>query len=209
MPEYSASEYLHSRAKRSLDLSITAGIGIFAVTAGALAVSTIDTNGMSRLYRQLRTGQDNREYTLYKIRTKYQDGENLPGASRVRKYGLDEIPQFINVALGDMAIVGYRPVQAKDLNHALQRLRSHYTDDSVSGVDRWLSLREQAKPGITGPSQTMPLRPDAGSLDHLTDVVSLESAYLEGATLLTDLSIISKTFNSLRFGHNPTLSRAD
>jgi putative colanic acid biosysnthesis UDP-glucose lipid carrier transferase len=209
MPEYAPSEYLHSRVKRSLDLSITAGIGIFAVTAGAIAASTINTKGMSMLFSQLRVGQNNEQFMLYKLRTKYDDGENLPGASRVRKYGLDEIPQFTNVVSGDMSVVGYRPVQVKDLNRAVRRLRVHSSGDSTKSIDRWLSLREQSKPGITGPSQVLPLRANSSGFDHLTEVLRVESAYIEEATLLTDISIISRTFNSLRRGHNPTLSEPD
>mgnify|MGYP002336037247 FL=1 len=138
----------------------------------------------------------------------HQDGQFVRGGERIRQIGLDETPQFINIALGHMSVVGYRPLLAEDVNHAADRLRDHFTPGSPHHPDRWLTLREQCKPGITGPSQTMPLRPDAGSLTHLADVIAEECAYMEQATMAADLHFIRITPQSLQNGHNPTVTRA-
>jgi lipopolysaccharide/colanic/teichoic acid biosynthesis glycosyltransferase len=106
-----------------------------------------------------------------------------------------------------MSVVGYRPLLVADINHAVSRLKPHYLESSPFHPNRWLSLREQAKPGITGFAQTMPPRADSGTLDHLADVVSGECDYLETATFAVDLRYMLVTPRAIRQGHNPTVLR--
>src|SRR5687767_1112969 len=109
-----------STVTRFLDICFAAaGLIIFLPFAVIIAVwITLDSKG-SVLYKQLRVGKDGRDFLLYKFRTMSQ-GSDKKGLltiggkdSRItnagyflRKYKIDEIPQLINVLIGDMSMVG-------------------------------------------------------------------------------------------------------
>lgn len=97
-------------------------------------------------YNGIRVGKDNKDFKIYKFRTMVQNAEDLGGFSTalddfrltnigrfLRKYKLDELPQFINIIKGDMSIVGPRP-QVK-----------YYTDQYIGELKLILSV----KPGLT------------------------------------------------------------
>lgn len=204
------SEYLTSPQKRVLDLSLGSTIGGVALLGGAVTGVFIGvSNEINPVFTHKRVGARGELFSVLKLRTMDDEKVLFKSGQRVRDLGLDETPQFINVLLGKMSIVGYRPLIDMDINHAAQRLRDHFPANSPYYPDRWLSLREQgSKPGITGPAQTMPLRPDAGSIEHLCDVITVECNYLETATMSTDIVYILRTPRALREGHNPTVLRA-
>jgi exopolysaccharide biosynthesis polyprenyl glycosylphosphotransferase len=105
-------------------------------------------------YRQRRVGLNGRVFTLYKFRSMYADAEHRTGAvwavkddpritsvGRVlRKFRLDELPQFFNVVLGDMAIVGPRPERPEFVEQLAARIP-------------YYRQRLAVKPGITGWAQ--------------------------------------------------------
>lgn len=105
--------------------------------------------GWPVIYRQLRIGQGGKRFVIYKFRTMRDvydaNGELLPDAQRlnllgkfVRKFSLDEFPQFWNVLLGDMSLVGPRPL-----------IESDFESNRTIGCER----RHLVKPGITGLAQ--------------------------------------------------------
>ncbi|MDT0675829.1 exopolysaccharide biosynthesis polyprenyl glycosylphosphotransferase [Autumnicola musiva] len=104
----------------------------------------------------------------------------------LRKTSLDELPQFIDVFMGHMSVVGPRP-----------HMRQHTTEYG-SSVDKYL-VRHFAKPGITGLAQVRGYR---GEIVQKTDIVNrvrLDIFYLEKWSLLLDLSIIYQTvLNALK-----------
>ena len=208
--EHLASEYAsNSKEKRALDIVLASSIGVFALFGGGVVAASMATiYRINPLFTQKRVGMSGEPISVVKLRTMDNNGKILGLGARIRDRGIDETPQFINVALGQLSVVGYRPLLAEDINHASQRLRAHYGDNSPCNPDRWLSLREQCKPGITGPSQIMPPRPDAGSVGYLAEVVAAECDYMENATLARDMGIIARTPYSMYAGHNPTVLRA-
>jgi lipopolysaccharide/colanic/teichoic acid biosynthesis glycosyltransferase len=167
----------------------------------ALAIK-LDSRGPV-IFRQVRVGQGGRLFTLYKFRTmKVNVIEELahrlalsgpaepvlkrspdPGLTRVgsflRRWSLDELPQFWNVLKGDMSLVGPRAEK--------ERVVAHYDD--------WHRRRLSVKPGITGPIQ---INGRAGlSLDER---VALELDYIEHYSLGRDLRIIVRTIPAVLKG---------
>jgi putative colanic acid biosynthesis UDP-glucose lipid carrier transferase len=107
---------------------------------------------------------------------------NDPRITRVgkilRKFSLDELPQFINVLKGEMSIVGARPVE-----HA--QLVQHYKDSA--------GLYCSIKPGITGPWQVGP----RGDMEDYTQRVELDMWYLQNLSFWLDLKIICRTVTAV------------
>lgn len=165
---------------------------VFALIA--LAICIVD--GRPVFFRQTRVGQGGRTFTVYKFRTMVVDAEKRkallaahneaagtlfkirrdPRLTRtggcLRRWSLDELPQFINVLRGDMSLVGPRP--------ALPDETARYTHH----VRRRLAV----KPGITGLWQV------SGRSDLLWDeAVRLDLRYVENWSFALDLQILWKT----------------
>lgn len=144
------------------------------------------------IYRQKRIGRHGREFTMYKYRTMRQDAEaatgpvwaqeNDPrytGVGRwLRRWRLDEIPQFWNVLKGDMSLVGPRPE------------RPYFVEKLVTEVPLY-SRRHRVKPGITGWAQVK-WKYDS-SLDDVKQKVKYDLFYIENMSLRRDLQILFRT----------------
>ena len=144
------------------------------------------------IYKQLREGKDGIYFMCFKFRSMHLNDEpdnswtklKDPRVTRfgvfLRRTSLDEFPQFLNVFLGNMSIVGPRPhpIQLNDLyRHRVEKF----------------SLRHQAKPGVTGLSQMKGYR---GSIVHYHEIsarVKLDRFYIQNWTFLFDLKIILLT----------------
>ena len=138
------------RANRLLDLALgVAGLLVAVPVAigAALAMRASGDRG-PLLYRAQRVGEHGREVTVFKLRSMRVGAAGLPITSSdddritpvgrfLRRYKLDELPQFFNVVRGDMSVVGPRPED-----------RSY-----VDWTDPLHRFVFSARPGITGPSQ--------------------------------------------------------
>jgi Undecaprenyl-phosphate glucose phosphotransferase len=143
-------------------------------------------------FKQLRSGKDNREFLLYKFRTmrvnkdsdKVQATKNDVRVTRcgsfLRKSNLDELPQFINVLLGDMSVVGPRP-------HMLK-----HTEEYSAIINKYM-VRHFVKPGITGYAQTNGYRGETKTPEMMEKRVEFDVYYLENWSILFDLKIILNT----------------
>ena len=149
------------------------------------------------LFSQVRVGQNNRKFRLYKFRSMYVDAEERkkelldqnemeghmfkikddPRVTRVgrflRKTSLDEFPQFINVIRGEMSLVGTRPPTVDEV-----RL--------YSKADR---RRISMKPGVTGLWQVS----GRSEINDFADVVRLDLEYIDGWRFIHDIRIVFKT----------------
>ena len=145
------------------------------------------------LFRQRRYGLDGREIHVYKFRsmTVSEDGAVIKQATRadervtrfgalLRRYSLDELPQFINVLQGCMSVVGPRP-HAVAHNEMYRRLIKGYM------------IRHKVKPGITGWAQVNGLRGETNTLDRMESRIAYDLAYLRHWSLQLDLWIVLKT----------------
>jgi UDP-GalNAc:undecaprenyl-phosphate GalNAc-1-phosphate transferase len=145
---------LYRFVKRMIDIFVSAAaILLFTPVVAICAVLiSIDTKG-AIIYRQTRTGKSNRPFTLYKLRTMYSDSETLgprfaephdPRATPIgrwlRRFKLDELPQFLNVLIGNMSLIGPRPERPVWVDQ--YRIEIPYYD-----------LRHLLRPGITGWAQ--------------------------------------------------------
>ena len=142
-------------------------------------------------YRQVRCGIAGQPFTIFKLRTMPVDAEaetgpvwatpDDPRRTRVgeflRKWNLDELPQFWNVLAGDMSLVGPRPE------------RPHFVEQFKDDVGHYMT-RHVSRPGMTGWAQVNGLRGDTS----IEDRVQHDLYYLENWSLSFDLKILLQTF---------------
>lgn len=143
-------------------------------------------------FKQKCSGEENKEFWCYKFRSmrvnkdsdKVQATLNDPRKTRLgnfmRKTSIDELPQFINVLLGDMSVVGPRP-------HMLK-----HTEEYSKLIDKYM-VRHLVKPGITGWAQVTGFRGETKELWQMEGRVERDIWYLEHWTFMLDLYIIYKT----------------
>jgi putative colanic acid biosynthesis UDP-glucose lipid carrier transferase len=98
----------------------------------------------------------------------------------LRKYHLDELPQFINVLLGDMSVIGPRPHMISD-NLKYEELISHY------------SFRSKAKPGITGLAQISGYTGPVTDIEKMKIRVNIDNFYTSNWSLKLDIIILYRT----------------
>lgn len=141
---------------------------------------------------QKRTGYKGRTFNCYKFRTmrvnanadKVQATDNDPRKTRfgnfLRHSSIDELPQFINVWLGDMSVVGPRP-------HMLK-----HTELYTTLIDKYM-VRHVVKPGVTGWAQVNGYRGITDELWKMEKRVECDVWYIEHWTFGLDLKIIART----------------
>ena len=147
------------------------------------------------IFKQLRYGLDGKEIWIYKFRsmTVSQDSglvvQAVKGDPRITKIGsllrktsMDEFPQFFNVLLGNMSIVGPRP-HAVSHNEMNRQLIKSYM------------VRHKVKPGITGWAQVNGFRGETDTLGKMQERVKFDLDYLRNWSLFLDLFIIFKTIS--------------
>jgi sugar transferase (PEP-CTERM system associated) len=180
-------------AKRSIDLAL--GIIGFLVTAPVMLAVALAVRFDSKgpvIYRQTRVGLAGRNFDLLKFRSMRANAEasggirwaaqDDPRATRVgrflRRYRLDELPQFINVIRGDMSFVGPRPERPVFVEQ-LRKVISYYDE------------RNSVRPGITGWAQVQ--YHYGASVEDAARKLEYDLFYLKNMSLLFDLAIVLKT----------------
>jgi len=185
---------LAAATKRTLDLGIATALLIFlAPLLLAIALVIRFESAGPALFRQQRLGFNGKTFRIFKFRSMHvlEDGEHVrqaePGDDRVTRVGrflrvssLDELPQFINVVLGDMSLVGPRP-------HAV----AHDRQFGLLIAD--YALRRRVKPGITGWAQVNGLRGATPTVDMMRKRVDHDLWYVQNASIGLDLKIMLRT----------------
>lgn len=186
--------------KRALDLFVSTLVIIFILSwlipLMALLIK-LESRGPV-FFPQLRTGKNRKEFRCLKFRSmrvnkdadKKQATKNDARITSIGKFmrrtSLDEFPQFINVFLGEMSLVGPRPHMVK------------HTDDYSKIVDDYM-VRQFLKPGITGWAQINGFRGEIHNPEQIQMRVSKDIWYLENWTLWLDIRIIFLTvYNVMR-----------
>lgn len=144
------------------------------------------------IYKQNRVGQRGRVFTLYKFRTMkkhdkdYWPDENdarITAAGKIlRKTHLDELPQLLNILLGDISIVGPRP-DFVDFYEKLEKEIPYY------------SVRTLVRPGLTGWAQIN--KPVIASVEDTKERLEYDLYYLKNRSVVLDIAIILKTIKVL------------
>jgi len=150
-------------------------------------------------FRQKRSGKGNNVFTCLKFRTMRVNAEadelqatkddvRITGMGRfLRKTNLDELPQFFNVLLGHMSVVGPRP-------HMLR-----HTEQYAALIDQFM-VRHLIKPGITGWAQVHGFRGETSDTYKMEKRVEYDVWYIENWSLLLDLKIIVLTLGNMLKG---------
>ncbi|MGH8021033.1 MAG: exopolysaccharide biosynthesis polyprenyl glycosylphosphotransferase [Opitutaceae bacterium] len=150
-------------------------------------------------YTQPRTGMTKRPFNILKFRTMYvrQPGDEATQARRddqriypfgrfLRRTSLDELPQFINVLVGDMSVAGPRPHLIKHDEQFSKLLNTYYT-------------RHFVKPGITGLAQSKGFRGEISELSLLERRVRYDIFYINNWSFVLDLQIVFSTIRQVLF----------
>ena len=186
--------------KRTFDIvfSLTFLCTIFPIVLLVVAVITKITMPGPLFFRQKRNGLNDKVFYCIKFRSmrvnddadKVQATKDDPRKTKwgniMRKTNIDELPQFINVLLGDMSVVGPRP-------HMLK-----HTEEYSQLIDKYM-VRHFVRPGITGWSQVTGFRGETKELSQMEGRVKGDIWYIEHWTFWLDLYIIFKTIaNAIR-----------
>lgn len=180
--------------KRIVDIFVSSCVVIFILPVTAFFVWVLHRmfSPGKLFYRQKRSGVGNGEFTIVKFRTMHEanhrqdvqatrtDGRVFTGGRVLRKMSIDELPQFINVLIGDMSVVGPRP---------------HLWEHSLKWAEdmHQYHLRSLVKPGITGLAQIRGYRGEARSEDDIRLRVLSDIEYIETWSIWLDFEIIVKT----------------
>lgn len=180
--------------KQSFDYLFATGTVLFImswlVPIIAIAIK-LDSKGPI-FFRQLRSGKDNKPFFCFKFRSMRVNDEadtlqatkNDARITRVgaflRRSNLDEFPQFFNVLLGDMSIVGPRP-------HMLK-----HSEDYSQLIDDFM-VRQFVTPGITGWAQVNGLRGETKETASMMKRVKADLWYMENWSFLLDFKIVFLT----------------
>jgi putative colanic acid biosynthesis UDP-glucose lipid carrier transferase len=143
-------------------------------------------------FRQRRSGRMGKEFDCFKFRSMainsqsdsiqatQDDPRVTPFGRFLRKTSIDELPQFINVFLGDMSVVGPRP-------HMLL-----HTEKYSEIINKYM-VRHYVKPGITGWAQVTGFRGEIHSAEEMANRIKQDIWYIEHWSLQLDLYIIART----------------
>lgn len=139
--EVITNEWLRSARRRQRDIRYMAYlIPLAAPTALCAIMTSRIVDGKLPIFRQMRRGKDGVPFVIYKVRSQSQPGVPTRIGRVLRFTGVDELPQFYNVARGEMSLFGPRPLIASDIDEMSQALPSKIFRD-------WLSAYDHAGPG--------------------------------------------------------------
>lgn len=195
----------HARLVKAIEDRVLAAV-ILLLIAPLMAIIAAGVKLSSPgpvLFHQPRHGRDGKIIEVWKFRSMrvHQEGDGQVTQARkrdsrvtpfgrfLRQSSLDELPQFFNVLMGDMSIVGPRP-------HAIAH--NHQYKDVVQDYMQ----RHRLKPGITGWAQVNGLRGETDTLEKMAARVEHDLYYMQNWSLVLDLKIIVMTVLKGFFGKN-------
>jgi putative colanic acid biosynthesis UDP-glucose lipid carrier transferase len=190
-------------SKRAFDIVMaSAALVVLAPLLVLIAIAVrIDSPGQS-IFRQERGGINGRTFRIWKFRTmsvtenrgvvqaRHHDARITRIGGFLRRSSWDELPQLVNVVMGDMSIIGPRP-------HALEH------DIQFEKVDARYPLRKRARPGITGLAQVSGCRGPTETEEKIRARTGHDVDYVRRWSWLMDVRILMATVALLFFKHDP------
>jgi len=188
-------------SKRIFDIFISSVVTIFILSwlfPILWVIIKLESKG-PLLFKQQRNGLNQKPFECYKFRSMeiniYSDSvptlKKDPRITKVgefiRKYSIDELPQFINVLKGDMTVVGPRPHMISETNE-FNKISSDFYK------------RHRVKPGITGIAQINNCRGAINNYHDLSRRIKYDLFYIRNATFGYDLQVVYKTFVKMLLG---------
>jgi lipopolysaccharide/colanic/teichoic acid biosynthesis glycosyltransferase len=184
----------YGRLKRVLDAFMAlAGVGLLVAVAPLVLIGNRIANRGPLLYRQPRVGKGGRVFEILKFRTMTpvgggtvwttrEDPRITPFGAWLRRSHLDELPQVLNVLMGDLSIVGPRPEQPQYVEELSEKIPFY-------------DIRHLVRPGLTGWAQ---VKYDYGAseLDAL-EKLQYDFYYLRHQSLRLDVRIVGRTLRSV------------
>ena len=189
--------------KRGLDILCGSLMLLLCLPFGLLIALLVKLDSPGPvLFRQQRIGLAGQPFQIFKFRTMHvlEDGGAVVQATRgdprvtrlgrlLRKFGLDELPQLLNVLAGDMSLVGPRP-------HAV--LHADYYGGRITNY----AYRHHVRPGITGWAQINGARGATPTLTDMQARIDLDRWYVDHGSLAIDLVILARTPMEVLRGHS-------
>ena len=175
--------------KRSID--IIGSLTLIIMTSPIMLFTALTiklTSPGPIIFKQKRVGLNKELFTMYKFRSMRVNCEEETGwstdcdprktkfGSFIRKFSIDELPQFFNVLKGNMSLVGPRPELP------------HFVDNFKNEIPLYM-VKHQVKPGITGLAQIKGYRGDTS----IKERIKYDIHYIENWSILMDISILFKT----------------
>ena len=187
-------DIVNSFLKRVFDLIFSALVIllIFPIVLPVIAFLVKLSSRGPVFFYQKRSGKNGKEFWCLKFRTMYvnkdsnskqavkNDSRITPIGKFLRKTNLDELPQFFNVLLGDMSVVGPRPHMLKHTQYYSQL------------VDKFM-VRHFVKPGITGLAQVKGYRGETKDIQLMVNRIRMDIFYVENWSFFLDIKIIFLT----------------
>lgn len=181
----------YSIAKRVLDILgilifLPVILSISLIIAAFVKILIVD-QGESVIFTQERVGLNGRVFTIYKFRsmlvndsdfTQVDDSRVNKIGKIIRKYRLDELPQFWNILIGDMSLIGPRPEQVVYVNTYRKQIPNY-------------ELRHRVRPGLTGWAQVM--QGYTSDTDATREKLQYDLYYLKNFGFKMDVVIVWKT----------------
>ena len=192
--EMPLSNDLNTILKRTFDVIFSLFVIVFLlswITPIIALIIKIESRGPV-FFKQTRNGIKFREFICYKFRSMIENNDaDIQQATKndkrvtkigkiLRKTSLDELPQFFNVLIGNMSVVGPRPHMIKE--------NERYS----KSVDKFM-VRHFVKPGITGLAQVKGFRGEVETDEDIINRVKYDIYYLENWSLILDLNIVFLT----------------
>lgn len=181
-------------SKRAFDICVSLPVVVVVLPVLMLAVWLLQRWQApgNLFFRQRRSGLNNQPFTILKFRTMYaeqcdsseqvkaQDARIFPAGRWLRKFSLDEFPQFLNVLSGQMSVVGPRP-----------HMTAH--DEVFKETMSAYRVRAFVKPGLTGLAQIRGFRGETMTKDDIVRRVECDIEYIETWSLPLDVRVVWRT----------------
>ncbi|AWK50041.1 undecaprenyl-phosphate glucose phosphotransferase [Clostridium beijerinckii] len=175
--------------KRAID--ILGSLVLIILSSPVMLITTLIIRCTSKgpiIFKQNRVGLNKKLFTMYKFRSMKVNSQEETGwstnsdprktkfGSFIRKFSIDELPQFFNVLKGDMSLIGPRPELP------------HFVDNFKNEIPLYM-VKHQVKPGITGLAQVNGFRGDTS----IKKRIEYDIYYIENWNILLDISILFQT----------------